>query len=47
MTREVACHGVREPELGCIEVKRYTNTDTLQIEWDRIWRTSGCSRAGE
>ena len=39
MTREVVCHGVREPELGCIEVKRYTNTDTLQIEWDRIWRT--------
>ena len=38
MTREVVCHGVEAPDLGLIAVKRYIEGDTLDIEWEHIWR---------
>ena len=39
MTREVVCHGVEAPDLGLIGVTRYIEGDTLDIEWEHIWRT--------
>ena len=39
MTREVVCHGVEAPDLGLIDVTRYIEGDTLDIEWEHIWRT--------
>ena len=39
VTREVVCHGVDQPQLGTIDISRYTSEETLAREWQSIWRT--------